>query len=139
MCGSAAVKTWYQSRNNSICRNVRSGFTSMSFPLSFVTKVFVSYLKACMYEEILNWHSLSLNDDLCIIFYWLSRLSQASHRKMIQSSALRQRLWLCQFKICKMFNSFQLILWQTLILPFHGLFHPDYCVFIISTVVMLSS
>ena len=58
-------------------------------------------LKAYVSEEILNWHclSLSLNADLCIHFYWLSRLRQASHRKMIQSSALRLRLWLCHFKI----------------------------------------
>ena len=40
---------------------------------------------------------LSLNADLCIHSYWLSRLRQASHRKMIQSSALRIRLW--RFKI----------------------------------------
>ena len=58
-------------------------------------------LKAYVSEEILNWHclSVSLNADLCILFYWLSRLRLASHRKMIQSSALRLRLWLCQFKI----------------------------------------
>ena len=31
----------------------------------------------------------SLSADLCIYSYWLSRLRQASHRKMIQSSALR--------------------------------------------------
>ena len=56
-------------------------------------------LKAGVSEEILNWHchSLSLSPDLCIHFYWLSRLRQASHRKMIQSSALRLRLW--RFKI----------------------------------------
>ena len=41
--------------------------------------------------------SFGLNADLWIHFYWLSRLRQASHRNMIQSSALRQRL--CQFKI----------------------------------------
>ena len=39
--------------------------------------------------------SLSLSADLCIQSYWLSRLRQASHRKMIQSSALRLR----RFKI----------------------------------------
>ena len=33
--------------------------------------------------------SLSLSADLCIHSYWLSQLKQASHRKMIQSSALR--------------------------------------------------
>ena len=59
------------------------------------------WLKAYVSEEILNWHclSLSLNADLCIHFYWLSRLRQASHRKMIQISALKLRLWLCHFKI----------------------------------------
>ena len=46
-------------------------------------------------KEILNWHSLSA--DLCIRFYCLSWLRQASQRKMIQSSALRLRL--SQFKI----------------------------------------
>ena len=37
-------------------------------------------------EDILNWHclSLSLNANLCIHFYWLSRLRQASHRKMVK-------------------------------------------------------
>ena len=35
---------------------------------------------------------LSLSADLCIHFYWLSRLRQASHRKIIQKSALRLRL-----------------------------------------------
>ena len=33
-----------------------------------------SYLKAYVSEEILNWHCLSLNANLCIHFYWLSRL-----------------------------------------------------------------
>ena len=58
-------------------------------------------LKAYVSEEILNWHclSLNLNADLCIHFYWLSWLRQASHRKMIQSSVHRLRLWLCHFKI----------------------------------------
>ena len=41
--------------------------------------------------------SLSLSADLCIHSYWLSWLRQASHRKMIQSSALRLR----RFKILK--------------------------------------
>ena len=55
-------------------------------------------LKAYVSREIWNWHCLSLNADLCIHFYWLSnKLRQASHRKMIQSSALRLRLW--RFKI----------------------------------------
>ena len=55
-------------------------------------------LKAYVSEEILSWHSLSA--DLCIHFYCLSQLRQASQRKIIQSSALRLRLWLglCQFK-----------------------------------------
>ena len=54
-------------------------------------------LKAYVSEEILNRHclSLSLSADLCIHFYWLSQLRQASHREMIQ----RLRLWLCHFKI----------------------------------------
>ena len=64
-------------------------------------KITITRLKAKAYvsEEILNWYclSLSLNADRCIHFYWLSRLRQARHRKMIQSSALR--LWLCHFKI----------------------------------------
>ena len=37
---------------------------------------------------------LSLSADHCIHSYWLSRLRQASHRKKIQSSALRLKLWL---------------------------------------------
>ena len=58
-------------------------------------------LKAGVSEEILNWHSLclSLSADLCIHFYCLSRLMQASQRKMIQSLALIIRLRQCQFKI----------------------------------------
>ena len=58
-------------------------------------------LKAYVSEDILNWHCLSpsLNANLCIHFYWLSRLWRASHRKMIQSSALGLCLRLCQFKI----------------------------------------
>ena len=36
-----------------------------------------------MFKSLYIWR------DLCIHFYWLSRLRQASHRKMIQSSALR--------------------------------------------------
>ena len=58
-------------------------------------------LKAYVSEKILNRHclSLSLSADLCIHFYWLSQLRQASHRKMIQSSALRLRLWLCHLKM----------------------------------------
>ena len=51
-------------------------------------------LKAFVSNEILNWHCLSLspNADLCFHLYWLSRMGQASHRKIIQSSALRLRL-----------------------------------------------
>ena len=58
-------------------------------------------LKAYVSEEILNSlsHSLSLSADLCIHFYWLSWLRQASHRKRIQSAALRLRLWLRLFII----------------------------------------
>ena len=52
-------------------------------------------LKAYVSENILNSHCLSLNDNLCIHFYWLSWQRQASHRKMIQSSTLRLR----RFKI----------------------------------------
>ena len=61
---------------------------------------------------ILNWHclSLSLNADLCIHFYWLSRLRQASHIKMIQSSALSLRLWLCHFKISSDTSALRLII-----------------------------
>ena len=47
----------------------------------------------------MNWHCLSFNADLCIHFYWLSQLRQASHKKKIQSSALKLWLWLCHFKI----------------------------------------
>ena len=39
--------------------------------------------------------NLSLSADLCIHSYWLSWLRQASHRKLIQNSALRLR----RFKI----------------------------------------
>ena len=61
LCGSTAVKTWYQSRNNSICRNVRSGFTSMSFPLSFeTTKVTVSYLNHLIRHDL----------KLSLFWYW---------------------------------------------------------------------
>jgi hypothetical protein len=56
-------------------------------------------LKAHVSEEILNSLSHSLSADLCIHFYWLSRLRQASHRIMIQNSALRLRLGLKLFKI----------------------------------------
>ena len=64
-------------------------------------------LKAYVSEEILSWHCLSLilNADLCIHFYWLSRLRQASHRKMIQNLALR--LWLCHFKISSDTSAFR--------------------------------
>ena len=60
-----------------------------------------SSLKAYVSEEIFNCQSLrhSLNSDLCIHFYWLSRLRLASCRKKNQSSAIRLRLWLCHFKI----------------------------------------
>ena len=80
-----------------ICKNY-FGTVSTYHPSchkSFSLKI----VKAYESEEILNWHcfSLSLNANLCIHFYWLSRLRQASHRKIIQSSALRQRLW--RFKI----------------------------------------
>ena len=54
-----------------------------------------SKLKAYVSEEILNWHCLSLNADLCIHFYWPSRLRQASHRNMIQRSRLRLCLFVC--------------------------------------------
>ena len=45
------------------------------------------WLKNLVSEETLNWQSPSA--DLCIHFYCLSELRQASQRKMIQSSALR--------------------------------------------------
>ena len=66
-------------------------------------------LKAYVSEEILSWHclSLSLSADLCIHFYWLSRLRQASHRKIIQNLALRLRLWLCHFKISSDTSAFR--------------------------------
>ena len=58
-------------------------------------------LKTYVSDEVFNWHCLSLCliADLCIHFYWLSWLRQASLRKMIQSSALRLRLWPGHFKI----------------------------------------
>ena len=70
-------------------------------PVFFYIIVPYASLKAYVSKEILNRHclSLSLNADLCIHFYWLSRLREASHRKMIQSSTLRQRIWPCHFKI----------------------------------------
>ena len=51
-------------------------------------------LKAYVSEKILSLLSLrhSLSADICIHFHCLTSLRQASHRKMIQSSALRQRL-----------------------------------------------
>ena len=48
---------------------------------------------------------LSLSADLCIHSYWLSRLRQASHRKMIQSSALRLRLWRFKILTCPLLKS----------------------------------
>ena len=55
--------------------------------------------KTYVSEEILNWHGLSLSAEFCIHFYCLTQMRQASQRKIIQSSALRLRLWLSQFKI----------------------------------------
>ena len=49
--------------------------------------------------------SLSLIADLCIHSYWLSWLRQASHRKMIQSSALRLRLWRFKILTCPLLKS----------------------------------
>ena len=57
----------------------------------------VQKLLRTVFVKILKRLSLSLNADLCIHSYWLSRLRQAGHRKMIQSSALRLRIW--RFKI----------------------------------------
>ena len=54
------------------------------------------YILRTVFVKILKHLSLSLSADLCIHSYWLSRLRQASHRKMNQNSALRLRLW--QFK-----------------------------------------
>ena len=54
-------------------------------------------LKAYLSEEILNWLSLSLSAELCIHFYSLSQLRQASQRKMIQCLALRLSLRLSRF------------------------------------------
>ena len=45
-----------------------------------------------VFVKILKRLSLSLSAYLCIQFYWLSWLRQASHRKLIQNSALRLRL-----------------------------------------------
>ena len=42
-----------------------------------------------VFVKILERLSLNLNADLCIHSHWISQLRQASHRKMIQSSALR--------------------------------------------------
>ena len=43
-----------------------------------------------VFFKILKCLSLSLSAYLCIHFYWLSWLRQASHRKLIQNSALRR-------------------------------------------------
>ena len=85
------------------CRNVHLSWrfwSSNSFQQFFENAIRKGF-KAYVSEEILNWHclSLSLNADLCIHFYWLSWLRQASHRKRIQSAALRLRLWLRLFII----------------------------------------
>ena len=56
-------------------------------------------LKTAVSEEILNNLSFSAA-ELCIHFHWLNRLRQASHRKMIQSSALRLRLWCFKILTC---------------------------------------
>ena len=44
-------------------------------------------------------HCNLISEYSFIRYLRVSRLRQASQRKMIQSSALRLRLWLCQFKI----------------------------------------
>ena len=61
-------------------------------------KITITRLKTYVSEEILKWHSHSLSHSayICIHFYCLSRLGQASKRIMIQSSALWLRL--SQFK-----------------------------------------
>ena len=80
-----------------------------------------TFLKAYVSEEILNWHCLSLNTDVWILFYWLSRLRQANHRQMIQSSALRLRLWLCHFKISSDTQAFSLCQKEIIGILFLGL------------------
>ena len=59
----------------------------------------VQKLLRTVFVKILKRLSLSLSANLCNHYYWLCWLRQASHRKMIQSSALRPRLW--RFKILK--------------------------------------
>jgi hypothetical protein len=77
------------------CNHV--AFHKECFTLYSLRKYFQIRYKAYVSEEILNWHSRSLSADICIHFYCLSWLRQASQRKMIQSSFLRLRL--SQFKI----------------------------------------
>ena len=85
------IKLWLYKSSNQPENENDNGQLSSNFSMN--------WLKAYTSDEILNWHSLSVSADICIHFYCLSRLKQASQRKMIQSSALRLRLWLCQFKI----------------------------------------
>ena len=61
------------------------------------------WLKNLVSEETLNWQSPSA--DLCIHFYCLSELRQASQRKMIQSSAIRQRLRRFKILTCPLLKS----------------------------------
>ena len=83
-------KNCEQNSNKMMCAFIEISLLLLKFKNGLASETFKAYVS----EEILNWHclSLSLNADLCIHFYWLSRLRQASHRKMIQSSVLRLRL-----------------------------------------------
>ena len=50
---------------------------------------------------------LSLSADLCIHSYLLSQLRQASHRKMIQISALILRLWHIKILTCPLYKNYE--------------------------------
>ena len=60
-----------------------------------------------VFVKILKRLSLSLSAYLCIHFYWLSWLRQASHRKLIQNSALRLRLRRFKILTCPLLKSFK--------------------------------
>ena len=67
--------------------------------ICYKVKVYVS-------KEILNWRSLRA--DICIHFYCLSWLRQASKTKMIQSSALKQDYLKKNWVLCRVLGQFQM-------------------------------
>ena len=84
-------------------------FTFMFMPLHCLIWLKLWQTFGTVFVKILK--RLSPNADLCIHSYWLSPLRQASHRKMIQSSALR--LWLRHFKISSDTPAFSNSKWIT--------------------------